>query len=98
MNNQDQFKDEGRGKQLLTTAREAIREGLKKAGDIVESAGDKVEHAGLKRLGDWIERMGDKIEHLGEDSAETAETPSDTVSRMRTSDQNADRKLDRTGT
>jgi hypothetical protein len=63
--------EEGRFNQLLSSARDAIREGLKKAGDIIESAGDKVEHAGLKRLGDWIERVGNTIEQLGDRDAET---------------------------
>ncbi len=52
--------------EAMDSARAAIRAGLKKAGDIIESAGDRVEHAGFKKLGDLIERWGDQIEHLGD--------------------------------
>ncbi len=88
--NQFKSQDESKSSELIASARQAIREGLKKAGDLIEQAGDKVEHAGMKRLGDWIERAGDAIEHLGESQDEKSASfndKSDTVTRMRTADQ-----------
>ncbi len=85
-------KDEGRSAQLLASARQAVLGGLKKAGDIIESAGDKIEHSGLKRLGDWIEKAGNTVEHLGDasvtarDSRDGKEGKSDTVVRMRSAE------------
>lgn len=87
--------DEGKLNQIMVSAREAIREGLKKAGDIIGTAGDKVEHAGLKRFGDWIERVGKTIEHLGEREVETGFEGSP---GMRTGEPSSQSSTDRTGT
>ena len=59
-------KAKGLFQRTLGTAKDAAQAGLKKTGDLIEKAGDVVEHNVSKRLGNAIEKVGDAIEHLGE--------------------------------
>ena len=69
--NRDQKSDSSsQFSEVMDSAKSAIREGLKKAGDIIERAGIDAQNAGMKKLGEWIERAGDTIEHFGEDRSE----------------------------
>ena len=95
------LKDDTKYAQLLATARQSVRDGLKKAGDLIETAGDKVEHAGLKRFGDWIERVGNAVEHLGDVSQpDDKGAKSETVTPMRKAEKpsSAAAAIARTGT
>ena len=51
----------GEGQQALGAAKAALREGMQKAGRLIEDAGHRVEHSGKKKLGDLIQKFGEQI-------------------------------------
>jgi hypothetical protein len=90
MDNSKQFSD------VMDSAKNAIREGLKKAGALIERGGVDAQNADLKTLGEWIERAGDDIENLGEDRpAQRTDGRSDSRDKSRTesrSDNHSDKR------
>ena len=45
----------------------------KKAGDVVERAGEKISNAGAKKIGEAVYNAGDKLEHMNDKKRDTVQ-------------------------
>ncbi len=54
----------------MDSAKNAIREGLKKASGIIDHARVDTQSGGMKALGEWVKRTSESFENLGEDRNE----------------------------